>query len=208
MNDDLVLLSSLKNGMLDLGMSRDVDGLAHACLRYLQLLEQWNRAYNLTAVRSLPDMVSRHILDSLAILPWVKGQRILDVGTGAGLPGIPLALACPDKQWVLLDSNGKKTRFLLEVQRVLGLSQIEIIQDRVEAYEPAQAFDSIVSRAFSEVQKMLDQTQHLLVPQGQWMAMKGPQVVAELPALQHPYRVESYRVPGEPGERYCVIIEL
>lgn len=152
-------------------------------------------------------MVERHILDSLAILPWVKGAHILDVGTGAGFPGIPLALCYPDKHVVLLDSNGKKTRFLSEAQRVLNLSNVEIVQTRIERYQPERLFDTIVSRAFSDLQSMLDLTKHAIQPQGQWVAMKGPNVDAELQSLSRPYRLEPYQVPGINGERYCVICE-
>ncbi|PJD94158.1 MAG: 16S rRNA (guanine(527)-N(7))-methyltransferase RsmG [Legionella sp.] len=193
--------------MTPLSLPGDLDVLAQSCGVYLALLQKWNQAYNLTAVRSIHDMVGRHILDSLAILPWITGRRVLDVGTGAGLPGIPLALACPDKQVVLLDSNGKKTRFLAEVQRVLDIKNIEIIQSRVETYQPTLPFDTVVSRAFSEMQTMLDQTQHLLAPGGQWVAMKGSQVNLELSSLTHAYRLEPYTVADVEGERCCVIID-
>ena len=198
---------ALRTGIESMGLSRDLEALTQACWAYLTLLNKWNGAYNLTAVRSMEDMVSRHILDSLAILPWVEGNRVLDVGTGAGLPGIPLALACPDKHVVLLDSNGKKTRFLSEVQRALNISNIEIVQSRVEHYQPALPFDTVVSRAFSDMQSMLEQTKHLLAPGGQWVAMKGSQVNVELSSLATAYRMESYSVAGVEGERCCVIID-
>lgn len=199
--------AAIAAGLIALNIPGDIDHLAQACHAYLLLLDKWNRAYNLTAIHNISEMVERHILDSLAIFPWIKGERILDVGTGAGLPGIPLALCYPDKHVVLLDSNGKKTRFLLEAQRLLNLSNIEIVQTRIERYQPEILFDTIVSRAFSDLQSMLDATKHVIHPQGQWVAMKGPNVNTELQSMSRPYRLESYQVPGINGERYCVIFE-
>ena len=120
----------LLEGMQQLKLDFPCEGL----LNYLTLLHKWNQAYNLTAVRDMKAMVTRHLLDSLAILPWLHGTRILDVGTGAGLPGIPLAIARPDLHVVLLDSNGKKARFLQEAKRALALSNVDIVQTRVENY--------------------------------------------------------------------------
>ena len=199
--------AAILRGLVALNVPGNQALLARNCHAYLQLLNKWNRAYNLTAVHGIADMVERHILDSLAIAPLLTGTSILDVGTGAGLPGIPLALCYPDKKVVLLDSNGKKTRFLLEVKRVLNLENVEIIQNRVEHYQPDVLFDSVVSRAFSELQTMLDLTQHLLHPQGRWLAMKGPNVNLELSGVTQAYRIEAYQVPGMTGERYCVVLE-
>ena len=131
----------LLNGMRALNLEIPCDRF----LNYLTLLHKWNQAYNLTAVRDMTSMVTRHLLDSLAILPWVHGTFILDVGTGAGLPGIPLAIARPDLHIVLLDSNGKKTRFLQEAKRSLALNNIEIVQTRVENYHADHKFDTITS---------------------------------------------------------------
>ena len=176
-------------------------------LQYLHLLDKWNQAYNLTAIRDIDAMVTRHILDSLAILPWVKGSQLLDVGTGAGLPGIPLALARPDLQVVLLDSNGKKIRFLQEVKRVLSLVNVDIIQTRVENYHPSHGFDTVTSRAFSSLTDFINLTKDVLASEGIWLAMKGQCPQTELENLQQPYRVEPYQVPSLEGERCCVIIE-
>ena len=176
-------------------------------LEYLSLLAKWNDVYNLTAVRDIDSMISRHLLDSLAILPWVHGSRILDVGTGAGLPGIPLALARPELKVVLLDSNGKKVRFLQEVKRSLKLDNIEIVQERVESYHPPQGFDTVTTRAFSNLQQMMGWTQHLLVPSGIWLAMKGRRPEDELEVIPENYRIENYSVPGVEGVRCCVIIK-
>lgn len=198
---------ALKKGFIALGLPGDLDALTSSCSTYLTLLDKWNRAYNLTAVQAVEDMIERHILDSLAILPWVNGSHILDVGTGAGLPGIPLALCCPDKRFVLLDSNGKKTRFLQEALRVLNLSNVEIVQTRVEQYQPDTLFDTVVSRAFSELQKMLEVTRHTLQQAGQWVAMKGQNVELELTGLENAYRLQSYQISPVSSHRYCVIIE-
>ena len=193
----------LEQGLSELGLQLSVDKLLH----YLQLLEKWNHAYNLTAIRNIESMATRHIIDSLAILPWVKGLHVLDVGTGAGLPGVPLALAQPDLQVVLLDSNGKKIRFLQAVKRELLLDNVEIIQTRVENYRPSHGFDTVISRAFSDVEQMIHWTQHLIAVEGIWLAMKGREPEVELVGLHHPYRIESYTVPQLEGERCCVIIE-
>jgi len=192
----------LEEGMRQLGLYESSDELA----AYVGLLHKWNQVYNLTAVRDKHMMVSRHLLDSLAILPWVSGRRILDVGTGPGLPGVPLALIRPDLHIVLLDSQGKKIRFLQEVKRLLRIDNIEIIQDRVERYQPERGFDTIVSRAFSDLAQMVKWTEHLIARDGIWLAMKGRKPDTELSALQYPYRVEVYTVPNLDAERCCVII--
>ncbi|AUH71461.1 glucose inhibited division protein B GidB [Legionella sainthelensi] len=174
---------------------------------YLFLLNKWNSTYNLTAIRDVEVMVGKHILDSLAILPWLKGNRIIDVGTGAGLPGIPLALAQPEINFVLLDSNGKKTRFLNEVKRQLNLKNLEIVQNRVENYHPTKGFDTVLSRAFSSLGQMIQWTHHLIADKGIWLAMKGRFPDLELNDIKQNCTVKSYSVAGVDGERCCVIIE-
>lgn len=185
----------------------DLQSLTGELLQYLILLNKWNKAYNLTAVRDSSEMVSKHILDSLAILPWIKGPRVLDVGTGAGLPGIPLAIAKPELQIVLLDSNGKKVRFLQTVVRELQLKNVSVVQFRVENYHPSQAFDTVVSRAFSNLDQMIQWTKHLIAQDGIWLAMKGRYPDTELKDLQYHYRIESYAVSGLTGDRCCVLID-
>lgn len=201
--DEPRIVDLLTEGVRQLGMQLSVDGL----LNYLNLLQKWNHAYNLTAVRDIDLMVTRHLLDSLAILPWVKGPRLLDVGSGAGFPGVPLALACPELQVVLLDSNGKKVRFLREVKRVLSLDNVDIVQMRVENYHPSDGFDTVTSRAFSNLKQMMDWTCHLIAVDGIWLAMKGKCPDEELVAIHHPYKIETYNVAGIDGERCCVIIK-
>jgi len=175
-------------------------------LTYLALLQSWNSAYNLTSVRDIEQQVGRHILDSLAVLPWLHGKHILDVGSGAGLPGIPLVLARPELHMVLLDSNGKKIRFLHEVVRVLGLNQVEIVHLRAENYHPTQAFDTVISRACSELKQLIVWTEHLLLPDGIWLALKGRYPLDELERVHVQTRVHRYHVPDVVGERCCVVM--
>lgn len=185
----------------------NLESLTAPLFEYLFLLNKWNSAYNLTAVRDFDGMISKHVLDSLAILPWLWGKRIIDVGTGPGLPGIPLALARPDLQFVLLDSNGKKIRFLKEVKRQLHIKNLEIVQFRVENYHTDQGFDTVVSRAFSSLKQMVQWTQHLMDKDGIWLAMKGKDPFQELKELTQKYKIEHYTAEGVEGERCCVLIE-
>jgi 16S rRNA (guanine527-N7)-methyltransferase len=176
---------------------------------YVRLLEKWNRTYNLTAVREPEQMVTRHLLDSLAILPYLKGPRVLDIGTGAGLPGIPLALARPDLQFVLLDSNAKKTRFVTQACAELGLKNIEVVNNRVEKYHPEAPFDTIVSRAFSTITDMLVASRHVCGAAGQFLAMKGVYPQEELTGMPPGYTVSdvpTLMVPGLSAARHVVII--
>lgn len=199
----LIPINALEQGLEQLGLNASAQGL----MNYLLLLEKWNRAYNLTAIRDINRMITLHVLDSLAIAPFIKGQRLLDVGSGAGLPGIPLAMIYPDKLITLLDSNGKKTRFMQEAKRVLKLDNVDIIQTRAEDWHPTHAFDTITSRAFSDLAQMLHWTKHLITNHGQWLAMKGRSPDTELEALDFPWQVKTYHVPGLDGERCCVIID-
>lgn len=192
----------LRDGLQSLGVEADTAPF----MQYLSLLEKWNKVHNLTAIRDFPSMITHHLLDSLAILPYIKGPRLIDIGSGAGFPGIPIALLNPLFTIVLLDSNGKKTRFLQEVKRVLQLKNIEIVQVRAEIYSPTSAFDTVMSRAFGSLGNMISWTQHLIEPSGQWLAMKGHVPTEELTALTHSYHVEMCRVPGLDEQRCCVII--
>ncbi|MAY34927.1 MAG: 16S rRNA (guanine(527)-N(7))-methyltransferase RsmG, partial [Spongiibacteraceae bacterium] len=142
-------------------------------MRYLALLVKWNRAYNLTAIRDPEEMVTKHLLDSLAVAPFVSGERLLDVGTGAGLPGIPLAIVYPDKLFELLDSNGKKTRFLVQVVADLALPNVTVHHKRIESGELAPVFDGILSRAFASLADMTRDCGPLLAEGGELLAMKG-----------------------------------
>lgn len=150
---------------------------------YLDLMIKWNKAYNLTAVRDPLQMVTRHLLDSLSILTFLPQGRILDVGTGGGLPGVVLAIMCPGREIHLLDSNGKKTRFLFQVKTALGLDTMVIHHERVERFRDDRGFDVIVSRAFASLQDMVSGCRHLLGAQGSFLAMKGQFPRDELAAL-------------------------
>jgi len=173
----------LEQGIQQLGLQISPQ-IQQKLIDYLQLMLKWNKAYNLTAIRELDSMVVRHLLDSLSILPFVKNSPILDVGTGAGLPGIPLAICLPEYQFVLLDSNGKKTRFLTQCKIDLKLENIDIIHSRVEDYKPGFGFETITCRAFAALNTILDRTQHLLTSTTRVLAMKGKD---ELPALSTGY---------------------
>jgi 16S rRNA (guanine527-N7)-methyltransferase len=187
----------LAQGLSELGLALTA-ARQTTLLAYIGLLAKWNRAYNLTAVRDPAAMVTRHLLDSLTVLPLLRGHRVLDVGTGAGLPGIPLAIARPDIAFTLLDANGKKIRFVRQAVLDLGLANVTPVQSRVEDYAPAEPFDRIVSRAFASLADMLDATGHLLAPGGTWIAMKGPAERDERSALPEGFDVTSraVRVPG------------
>ncbi|WP_312931598.1 16S rRNA (guanine(527)-N(7))-methyltransferase RsmG [Pseudomonas sp.] len=180
-------------------------------LGYLGLLIKWNKAYNLTAVRDPDEMVSRHLLDSLSVMPFIHSetQRWLDVGSGGGMPGIPLAILHPHKQVTVLDSNGKKTRFLTQVKMELKLDNLQVVHSRVEAFQPAQAFCGIVSRAFSSMENFTSWTRHLGDTSTQWLAMKGLHPADELVALPPDFTVESEQaltVPGCQGQRHLLIL--
>jgi 16S rRNA (guanine527-N7)-methyltransferase len=151
-------------------------------MAYLRLMQKWNRAYNLTAIRELEQMVIRHILDSLSIMVHIKASPIVDIGTGAGLPGIPLALLMTEKKFVLVDSNSKKTRFLTQVKIELGIENIEIIHSRVELFRPDYSVAIITCRAFAALNTILECSQHLLTSDTRILAMKGKQEICALPA--------------------------
>ena len=177
-------------------------------LNFLELLEKWNRAYNLTAVRDPEQMVPRHLLDSLTVLPYLQGPRVLDIGTGAGLPGIPLALARPDLEFTLLDSNAKKTRFATQALHELGLKNVVVQQERVEKFHPEIKFDTLIARAFASIPDMLAASRHLCAPQGRFLVMKGVFPQEELATVTDGYRseVKALRIPGLDAARHLVIL--
>ncbi len=183
------------------------ENIQNKLLEYVKLLQKWNKTYNLTAINDPQDIVIRHILDSLDITPYIQGKRILDVGSGAGLPGIPLALAFPEKQFVLLDSNNKKIRFLTVVIATLKLNNVTAIQKRVEQYQPDQLFDCIVIRALTSVAEMVKKTQYLYNEHGILVAMKGKYPIEELQEIQKHVIVHSLKVPLLNEQRHVVIID-
>lgn len=154
-----------------------------ALLAYIDLLSHWNKSFNLTAIRDSRKMVNQHVLDALVALPYVTRGPVLDVGSGAGLPGLPLAITRPDLQFTLLDSNGKKVRFIKQVVITLQLNNVDVIQSRVENYQATTPFALIVSRAFSSLEQLVRVTSHLLAPTGEWLAWKGRLDDTELQAL-------------------------
>ena len=195
----------LLDGLAELGIvatDRQVDLL----LAFVKLMTKWNKAYNLSAIREQEAMLRLHILDSLAVLPYVSGQKIIDVGTGAGLPGVPLAIFMPDVQFTLLDSNSKKTRFVQQSIMELNLSNIEIIHGRVEGLGRAAEFDVVISRAFASLYDIMALTEYLLQPQGALLAMKGGVPKEELAQIGREYSVKSIVVPGVEAERCLVRI--
>jgi 16S rRNA (guanine527-N7)-methyltransferase len=178
-------------------------------LRYLELLIKWNKAYNLTAIRKPEEMFIKHLLDSISIAPFIKAKRILDVGTGPGLPGIPLAILFPAKDFVLLDSNGKKTRFLVQAQMSLEIKNIQVLNDRVESVSGQLKFDQIVSRAFTALDNMVELCKHLLSSDGEFLAMKGLIPEKEIALLDADYTIAEIKplsVPGCEEQRHLVIV--
>ena len=166
---------------------------------YVDLLEKWNRAYNLTAIRDRREIVDRHLIESLSIAPFLSGDSRVDVGTGAGLPGIPLAIIEPGVHYVLLDSNGKKTRFLSEVKRALALTNINVETTRVESWRPGRHFDAVVTRAFADLGTTLERVDHLMGSQGMLFAMKtesASKEVAEMPPNTEHVASWDISVPG------------
>ncbi len=183
------------------------EGAAGHLDAYVNLLAKWNRVYNLTAVRNRDAVVTRHILDSLAILPWLQGPRVLDVGSGAGLPGIPLAVARPHLHFSLLDCNQKRTRFLIQAIADLGLNNVEVIRCRVEDYQPGARFESVVSRAFAALSEMLLVAGRLCATGGRILAMKGlcsETELAEIPADYALVGVYPLKIPGLNATRQLV----
>ena len=208
-----ILSSGLKQ--LDLNCSLAVQ----AQLRdYVHLIDKWNRVYNLTSVRDPAEMVTRHLLDSLAVLPYLRGLRVLDVGTGAGLPGIPLAIVSaeinPEREFVLLDSNSKKTRFVQQAVAELNLTNVNVVHQRSEKYCPETLFDVVVSRAFASVTDMLKNSGQHCAKNGVILAMKGTNPAGELQdipaAFAITYAVEAAHpllIPGLEGERHLVCLK-
>ena len=207
----LDLKEILSKGLSQLNLAKPLDDKQqNKLIKYVELLNKWNKIYNLTAVRKPEQMVTRHLLDSLSICPYLRGNHILDVGTGAGLPGIPLAIVFPERQFTLLDSNNKKTRFVVQAAAELELSNVDVVQSRVEEFEAEEQFDTIITRAYASIEGMLKQTTHLLGAGGVFLAMKGINPIAEIDELSSEYLIKEnhvIKVPGLEEERHLLEIK-
>jgi len=179
-------------------------------IQLVELLNKWNKAYNLTSVRDPKQMLVKHIMDSIVVSPHLQGQRFIDVGTGPGLPGLPLAILNPDKQFVLLDSLGKRLRFIRQALLELGLKNVTAVQSRVEEYQPEEKFDVVLSRAFASLQDMLFWCKHLPNEDGHFLALKGQFPEQEIQQLDNQFKfIESIplQVPTLDGERCLVKVK-
>jgi 16S rRNA (guanine527-N7)-methyltransferase len=203
------LAGELAAGIAALGLNVTPDA-QQRMLDYLALVEKWNKAYNLTAVREPAKMLTHHLLDSLSVLPHLRGDRLLDVGSGAGLPGIPLALARPEWQLTLLDSSHKKTTFLRQAVIELGLTNVDVVCDRVETWQSPRSFDTVVSRAFSDLPEFLALAGKLCAKTGVVVAMKGVYPHEELAQLPKDFQlcnVVPLNVPGLGAERHAAVLQ-
>lgn len=197
------LQPALLSGLKQLGCPLD-PGQQRLCLEFIALLDKWNRVYNLTAIREPEKMIGQHLLDSLSVRPYLQGTRILDVGAGAGLPGIPLAIAEPDRQFVLLDSNAKKTRFMTHAISHLHLANAEVVHTRIESFSSDQPFTTIVSRAFASLADFVHGCEHLCSDSTLLLAMKGRHPADEITALPRTWQIKAeheLKVPGLNAER-------
>lgn len=197
----------LRDGLNALNFAVDDDKVARL-LAFIALIEKWNKAYNLTAIRNRAEMVNLHLLDSVAILPHLEGKRIIDVGTGAGLPSIPLSIFCPDIEFQLLDSNAKKTRFVQQAILELKLSNVKVMHSRVEDFEPQQLFDTVLTRAFASLPEIVNLTAHLVCENGTLLCMKGQTPEDELAQITQKTEIIMLSVPNIEVERCLVKIKM
>jgi len=202
----------LQQGIADLSLSVDSQTQAKL-IQYIELIAKWNKSFNLTAIRNIDDMLTWHLLDSLAVVPYIKAQRILDVGAGAGLPGIVLALCYPQKEFVLIDTNGKKTRFMTQAKIELGLTNVEIVHARVDEYQPLKAFDAIISRAFASISDILGYVDHLVTDDNTMvLAMKadGEEELSQMPVSGKSswqiQQIHELAIPGLAAKRQLIAI--
>lgn len=202
------LLSRLRTLVAQSDLTLSETQLAQ-CIQYVALLDKWNSAYNLTSVRDPDEMLIKHVLDSLVVAPYLIGQHFIDVGTGPGLPGVLLAIYYPEKQFTLLDSLGKRIRFLNQVKMQLQLQNIHPLQSRVEDHQPLQGYDGVISRAFASLNDMLHWCKHLPAPDGRFFAMKGAAVQEEIAALPDFVKVDAnypLHVPQLDAQRHLVVL--
>ncbi|ANI85142.1 MULTISPECIES: 16S rRNA (guanine(527)-N(7))-methyltransferase RsmG [Kosakonia] len=203
------MLNKLSRLLDEAGISLSVEQQKQL-VAYVELLHKWNKAYNLTSVRDPNEMLIRHILDSIVVAPYLQGTRFIDVGTGPGLPGIPLSIVRPESHFTLLDSLGKRVRFLRQVQHELKLGNVEPVQSRVEDFPAEPPFDGVISRAFASLNDMVNWCHHLPGEEGRFYALKGLVPEDEIALLPAELAVESIvklNVPHLEGERHLVIVK-
>ena len=197
----------LKSGLKQLDITIDKIQLSDL-LQFIELLQKWNKTYNLTAIDKTEEIISKHILDSIAVLPYIKGSRIIDVGSGAGLPGIPLAIVCPQKEFFLIDANVKKTRFIQQCIIEIGLKNVQVFQDRVEQYAPKNEFDTVVSRAYAIGSKLFETTKHLTT-HGHFIVMLGKQTtLQDLPDDMYISDVHPIKIPHLQASRNIAVVKF
>jgi 16S rRNA (guanine527-N7)-methyltransferase len=196
----------LRQGLVELGLFA-TDQQRNLLLSYLLLLDKWNASFNLSGVVEINSMVSRHLLDSLAINAHLQGSVFVDIGSGAGLPGIPLAILNPENHFILVDSNGKKARFLFQAKTELGLVNIDVENCRIEHYQSTQQIDMVMCRAFSALGDAVSKSQHLLEKEGKFLAMKGRYPEDEIAALPNCFEISKttkLQIPGNDSERHLI----
>lgn len=206
MTNQTAFLAELSSGANKLNIILD-EGQLNKLLAFMELLRKWNKAYNLTAIDTPHKIMTHHLLDSLSIVPYIEGPLVIDVGSGAGIPGIPCAIALPHFQFYLLDSNGKKTRFMTQVLGELKITNATAIQSRAEQYSPSVCFNTITARAFSSLENVINSTKHLGCKEGQLLVMKGVYPKAELQKISNHAKVLKLSVPYLHEERHLVCLK-
>lgn len=199
-------LEILQNGLSTLGITL-ASSAQKKLIAYLELMLKWNKRMNLTGHQTLEKMIPYHLLDSLAVLPFLKGSLIGDIGTGAGLPGIPLAITDPSREYFLVDARLKKIQFLRTVCRELGLDHVTLIAQRAEKLRLPILADTLIARAVTQAEPLMAMTAHLIADDGQWLLMKGQDPAKEIKDIHLPYRIEKLTVPYLDGQRCVVIVE-
>jgi 16S rRNA (guanine527-N7)-methyltransferase len=203
---DASLREALQSGTAAMGLGLSA-GQRDSLLALIEELEAWNQRFNLTAIRDPQDMVVKHLLDSLSVQRWLRGSSIADVGTGAGFPGLPLAVINPERRFVLIESTGKKARFVQHAAVAIGLDNVQVVNARAEAHRPATPFDTVICRAVGKVSEFIRLAGHLCAPDGRMLAMKGQHPGAEIQDLPRGWRVLAVHrlaVPGLDAERHLV----